>query len=105
MGWKERGAGMIKLNKMAFASADRESTKDKQRRTAARLLMRNNATHKTILNAGLYSGMPIGDPLDIKKRPSGNQMQFAAPDEQGLITLYRLKVRRARLTYKFRHPR
>jgi Ran-binding protein 3 len=89
--WKERGRGVLKLNRttpsvdgFGLASDDEGETKAPAKKSG-RLIMRTDGTLVVILNAAIYEGMKPG------AEPSGNQLPLTVM-ENGSNVPIALKV-------------
>ena len=81
--WKERGAGIFKIN-TAWAPSSEESIERK-----SRLIMRTDGVHKVVLNTPVFKGMKVGTPEGGE--PNGKTLNVTGM-EGGKPTLFALKV-------------
>ena len=81
--WKERGAGIFKIN-TAWAPSSEESIERK-----SRLIMRTDGVHKVVLNTPVFKGMKVGTPEGGE--PNGRTLNITGM-EGGKPTLFALKV-------------
>jgi hypothetical protein len=89
--WKERGRGVLKLNRTMppvdefGLTSDDEGEKKGPIKKRARLIMRTEGTYVVFLNAALFDGMKPGD------EPTGNQLNLGVM-ENGVLVNIALKV-------------
>lgn len=97
--WKERGIGPIKINVERSESGndgdsdakdlEAQSSASSNSPVKARLLMRNHATHKVILNSPIFREMKVNE-------QAAKQLLIVCPNETGALTTYMLRVRTLR---------
>ncbi|KAL7275222.1 hypothetical protein RUND412_001837 [Rhizina undulata] len=83
--WKERGRGVLKLNKTAddYDSDSEEAKKPKKQ--SARLIMRTEGTYTLVLNVQIFKGMRVGD--DKGNAPTNNQITLVAVEATGPVQI------------------
>ena len=88
--WKERGRGMLKVNRttpsvddFGLASDDEGDEKKPAHKKSARLIMRTDGTYVVILNCPIYKDMNLGqEPTENTK-----ELKFVAQEPGGLVLL------------------
>lgn len=84
--WKERGLGLLKLNRGKVNDED-----EKDASTKARLIMRADGSHRVVLNSPIKKELKFGNPDG--KAPSGGYLYFwGSVDGKPHLELLQLKV-------------
>ena len=84
--WKERGLGVLKLNRGKVNDED-----DKDTSTKARFIMRADGSHRVVLNSPIKKELKFGNPDG--KAPSGGYLYFwGSIDGKPQLELLQLKV-------------
>lgn len=84
--WKERGRGVLKLNK-----TEQNNDSDPPRKKGARLIMRTEGTFIVVLNIPVYRGMNAGGPQGGP--PTGNTVSFMGQEASGKLQQITIRVR------------
>ena len=84
--WKERGLGVLKLNRK---KPDVEDKNDNS--TKARFVMRADGSHRVVLNSPIKKELKFGDP-DGKAPPNGYLYFWGSMDGKPQLELLQLKV-------------
>ena len=83
--WKEKGVGIFKLNVAQRSDDDDEDGMKKM----ARLVMRNEATFKVVLNVPVFKGMKVG--TINGEKPQG-QVAYISTIENGKLAMFCIRV-------------
>ena len=84
--WKERGLGVLKLNKKKPEDEGKNDTT-----TKARFIMRADGSHRVVLNSPIKKELKFGDPNG--KSPSNGYLYFwGSIDGKPQLELLQLKV-------------